>query len=177
MLEPLLAANVAKEIRKDAQAIDCAASLLAAGRVPEDEDTSRLLARAREIDGEFLASARGAPVQLDIPYARIEPLRRKRLVRGLDLAQRVLAGWRGRRRMRDLMPADALERRLRELFQLYCEETAALAGGVRTTGALATLRGRAARALLEIMSAEAERLSRDAARAVHRPRFAAHKRA
>jgi hypothetical protein len=75
------------------------------------------------------------------------------------------------------MPADALERRLRELFRLYCEETAALAGGVRTTGALAAVRGRAARALLEIMSAEAERLAHEAARAVHRTRFASHKSA
>ena len=116
-------------------------------------------------------------MQLDIPYARIEPLRRKRVSRGLDLALRILAAWRERRRMRDVMPADALERRLRELFQLYCEETASLAGGVRTSGALAAIRGRAARALLEIMSAEAGRLSHEAARAVHRPRFAAHKRA
>jgi hypothetical protein len=168
---------VAKEIRKDAQAIDCAAGLLAAGRTPDDDDTNRLLERAREIDREFLAGARSLPVQLDIPYARIEPLRRRRIARGLDLALRVLDGWRAARRLRDAMPADALERRLRELFQLYCEETASLAGGVRTSGALAAIRGRAARALLEIMNEEAGRLSHEAARSVHRPRFAAHKRA
>ena len=176
-LEPLLEANVAKEIRKDAQAIDCAAGLLAAGRAPGDDDAGRLLAQAREIDRAFLAGARGLPLQLDIPYARIEPLRRKRIARGLDLALRILSSWRERRRLRDTMPADALERRLRELFQLYCEETAALAGGVRTTGALAAVRGRAARALQEIMSAEAERLAHEAARAVHRTRFASHKSA
>jgi hypothetical protein len=62
-------------------------------------------------------------------------------------------------------------------LQLYCEETAALAGGVRTEGALAAVRGRATSALLGTMTAEAERLAHDAARAVHRPRFAAHKSA
>lgn len=157
--------------------IERAAELLTAARTPGDDDAARLLAQARDIDREFLIGTRGLPVQLDIPYARIEPLRRKRIARGLDLALRVLAGWRDARRLRHAMPADALERRLRELLQLYCEETAALAGGVRTSGALAAVRGRAARALLEIMTAEAEGLAREAARAVHRPRFASHKRA
>ncbi|HVP08745.1 MAG TPA: hypothetical protein VMT02_04415 [Burkholderiales bacterium] len=174
-LEPLLEANVAKEIRKDAQAIACAAELAAAGRAPREEDLGRLLDRAREVDREFLAGMRGLPVQLDIPYARIEPLRRKRVERGLDLALRILDGWRAGRGLRALMPADALERRLRELLALYCEETTALAAGVRASGAIAALRGRAAQLLGEVMNAEAERLAHEAARAVHRVRFASHK--
>jgi hypothetical protein len=155
--------------------IERAAARLEAGRTPGDEDATGLLARARAIDREFLGATRGLPVQLDIPYARIEPLRRRRIARGLDLALRVLAGWRDARRLRHAMPAEALERRLRELLQLYCEETAALAGGVRASGALAAVRGRAARALLEIMNTEAERIAREAAKAVHRARFAPHK--
>lgn len=120
---------------------------------------------------------RGLPVQLDIPYARIEPLRRRRLERGLDLALRVLEGWRSGRGLRALMPADALERRLRELLALYCEETTALAAGVRASGTIAALRGRAAQRLGEVMKAEADRLANEAARAVHRVRFASHKSA
>ena len=116
-------------------------------------------------------------MQLDIPYARIEPLRRKRAERALDLALRIFGGWRAGRALRALMPADALERRLRELLALYCEETAALAAGVRASGAVAALRGRAAQLLGEVMRAEAERLAHEAARAVHRPRFASHKSA
>lgn len=176
-LEPLLEANVAKEIRKDAQAIARAAELAGAGRAPSEDDVARLLARAREVDREFLGAMRGLPVQLDIPYARIEPLRRRRLERGLDLALRVLEGWRSGQGMRALMPADVLERRLRELLTLYCEETTALAAGVRASGAIAALRGRAAQLLGEVMRAEAERLAHEAARAVHRERFASHKSA
>ncbi|MFY9315799.1 MAG: hypothetical protein WAO95_09600 [Burkholderiales bacterium] len=157
--------------------IERAAALLEAGRAPGDDDATELLARARVIDREFLGGTRGLPVQLDIPYARIEPLRRKRIAHGLDLALRVLAGWRDARRLRHALPAEALERRLRELLQLYCEETAALAGGVRASGALAAVRGGAARALREIMTAEAERLAREAVKAVHRARFAPHKHA
>jgi len=116
-------------------------------------------------------------VQLDIPYARIEPLRRKRLTRGLDLALRILQGWGAGRALRALMPADVLERRLRELLALYCEETTALASGVRASGVISAMRGRAAHVLGEIMGGEAERLAHEAARVVHRTRFASHKSA
>jgi len=157
--------------------IASAARSLGAARRPGEAEVGSLLARARAIDREFLAGAHGLPVQLDIAYARIEPLRRRRIARALDLAMRILEGWRDGRGLRSVMPAQALERRLRELLELYCEETSALAAGVRTSGALAALRGRAASALREIMASEAEALAHEAVHALHRQRFASHKRA
>ena len=172
-IEPLLAENVAKEIRKDALVIRCAAQALASGTPPGAQDSQRLLADAREIDRQFLDCAAGLPLRLDIPYTRIEPLRRQRIERGLDLAYRFLAAWRAGGRLRDALPAEALEQRLVEMLTLYCEETAVLGRGVRATGPLAALRGRATQGLREIMILVASRLARETALAVHRPRIAA----
>ena len=176
-LEPMLAENVAKEIRKDALLIRCAAQALATGAPPGAQQVHRLLSDAREIDRQFLARATGLPLRLEIPYARIEPLRRLRIERGLDLAYRILAAWRSRGRLRDVLPAESLEHRLRDLLTLYCEETAELGRGVRASGPIGALRERAARKLREIMTSVALRLAREAAMAIHRPRIAAHKSA
>ena len=174
-IEPLLAENVAKEIRKDALVVRFAAQSLASPAAPEGDEAGRLLAQAREIDRQFLARAGGLPLRLDIPYARIEPLRRRRIALGLELARRVLANWEQGGRLRDALPADALEQRLRALLTLYCEETAELARGVRASGPLSALRERAADRLRATMTEVAAQLARDAARAVHRPRIAAQK--
>jgi len=175
--EPLLEANVAKEIRKDAQVIGAAAQCLASGSPPGAKDADRLIAGARDVDREFLDRAAGLPLRLDIPYARIEPLRRQRIERGLDLAYRILAAWRSGRRMRDALSVQGLEQGLRGLLALYCEETAALACGVQTRGPIAALRERAAGALRDTMADVAQQLAYDAARSIHRPRIAAQKSA
>ena len=174
-MEPILADNVAKEARKDALVVGCAARALAAGAPPGEAALEQLLAEARAIDRQFLARAAALPVRLDVPYARIEPLRRRRIALGLELAYRVLAAWRGRRRLREAFGARDLEERLRALLALYCEETAELGRGVRTSGPLSALRGHAADRLREAMMGVAAQLAQEVARAVHRPRFAAQK--
>jgi uncharacterized caspase-like protein len=63
------------------------------------------------------------------------------------------------------------------MLSLYCDETAELGRGVRAGGPLWALRERAAARLREAMAEVAAQLARDAARAVHRPRFAAQKNA
>jgi len=176
-VEPVLAENVAKEIRKDAQVIRSAAQCLASGRPPGAKDADRLLADARDIDREFLERAAGLPLRLDIPYARIEPLRRQRIERGLDLAYRIMAAWHGGKRLRDALPVQQLEQSLREMLALYCEETAELGRGVQTRGPISALRERAAGALRDTMAEVAQQLAHEAARWIHRPRIAAQKNA
>lgn len=173
----MLAENVAKEIRKDALVIRAAAQCLAAGAPPGAQDAERLLAAAREIDRDFLDRAAGLPLRLDIPYARIEPLRRRRIERGLDLAYRIMGAWHGGGRLRDALPAQGLEQGLREMLALYCEETAELGRGVQTLGPISALRERAARALRGTMAEVAQQLARDAARWIHRRGIAAQKNA
>ena len=174
-IEPVLADNVAKEARKDALVIRRAAQCLASGSSPGAQEADRLLAQARDIDREFLARAVALPLSLDIPYARIEPLRRKRIERGLDLAYRILAAWHGGQRLRDALPAPALEQSLRAMLALYCEETAELARGVRTRGPVSALRERAAGALRDTMAEVAQQLAHDAAQWIHRRGIAAQK--
>lgn len=156
--------------------VGCAAQALAAGAPPGPAVLEGLLAEARAIDRQFLARAGALPLRLEVPYARIEPLRRRRIALGLELAYRCLAAWRGGRRLREEWSAPELEERLRAMLALYCDETAELARGVRASGPLAALRERAALRLREAMLEVAAHLAREAARGVHRPRFAAQKK-
>ena len=173
----MLAENVAKEARKDALVIRCAAQALASGARLGASEAQRLLSDARNIDRQFLARAAGLPLRLEIPYARVEPLRRRRIELGLDLAYRILAAWRGGGRLREALPAEALEQRLQEMLALYCEETVELGRGVRASGPIAAVRERAARGLREIMISVASRLAREVVMSIHRPHIAAQKSA
>lgn len=176
-IEPVLAENVAKEVRKDALVIRRAAQCLASGRVPGATEADGLLEEARGIDREFLERAAALPVHLVVPYARIEPLRRQRIGRGLDLAYRIMSAWQGGRRLRDALPLPELEQNLRAMLALYCEETAELGRGVRTRGPISALRERAAGALRDAMGEVAQQLAHEAALWIHRPRIAAQKNA
>ncbi len=158
-LEPFLAENVAKEVRKDALVIRRAGEALAPGAARE------ILAAAREIDREFLARLGGFPVRIEIPYDRIEPLRLRRIELGLDTARRILDAWRHGRRLREAFAAGVFEQRLFELLQLYAEETQALSHSVRLPGVLEPLRERVGRRLRDAMARAARTLARDAAAA------------
>lgn len=131
--------------------IRCAAEALASGAPPGAEAARRMLAQARRIDREFLARIGRFPVRIEIPYARIEPLRLRRIERSLELAWRILDAWRRGRRLRDALPSAELERALSDILALYCEETAALSRSVQLPTLLAPLRERLAAALLRIM--------------------------
>lgn len=153
-LEPFLAENVDKEIRKDALLIRCA------GGAPQPGAARGILASAREIDREFLAGVGALPVRIVIPYATIEPLRLRRIELGLDTARRILEGWRAGRRVREAFAAGELEGRLLEMLRLYAEETRALSHSVRLPGILEPLRGRLAQRLHEAMMRSARSLVR-----------------
>ena len=158
-LEPFLAENVAKEVRKDALVIRRAGEALAPGAARE------ILAAAREIDREFLARLAGFPARIEIPYDRIEPLRLRRIELGLDTAQRILDAWRHGRRLRDTFTASEFEQRLFEMLQLYAEETQALSHSVRLPAILEPVRERIAQRLREAMTRAARTLARTAAAA------------
>lgn len=140
VLEPFLADNVAKEIRKDALTIARAAKALSAGAPPGPEDARALLAEAREVDRRFLAGLGDFPARLDIDYARIEPVRLRRTQLGLATAYRAMSAWQAHRRLKqEFSPAEYAEM-LRGLLGLYIEETLALSESVRLPGLLSPLR-------------------------------------
>ena len=151
-LEPFLAENVAKEVRKDALVIR------RAGEAPAPGTAREILAAARAIDREFLERIGAFPVRIEIPYERIEPLRLRRIELGLDTARRILDAWRQGRRLRAAFAHGELERRLFEMLQLYAEETQALSHAVRLPGILAPLRERVAQRLRDAMARAARTL-------------------
>ena len=172
-LEQILKQNLEKEIRKDALVIRRAGEALAAGAPPGPDAARQLLDSARQIDRDFVARLGRFPLRLEIPYARIEPLRVRRIGHGLDLAYRILDAWRRRCRLRDAFSPAELERSLLEILTLYCEETVALGDAARLPGLLAPLGERLALSLLGVMTAASRGLARDIARSV----TAAQKRA
>ncbi len=162
-LEPFLAANLEKEIRKDAMVVACVRDAAAAGGRPGPDAARAMLAAARDIDRDFFARVAQFPVRFDVPYGRIEPLRLQRIELGLALAGRILAIWGRGRRVRDELPRDELARQVREILRLYCEETAALSHGVRIPALLGPLRDRLSATLLRLMQEAADRMARDIA--------------
>jgi len=165
-LEQILGENLDKEARKDALVIRRAAEALAAGALPDADAARRLLEPARRIDREFVARLGRFQLHLKIPYARIEPLRERRIRLGLDLAYRILDGWRRGERLRDAVPPAELERGLLAILSLYCEETVALADTARLPGPLAGVGERMASRLLQVMTGTSRELAHDIARSV-----------
>jgi len=169
-LEPFLALNVAKEVRKDALVIRRAGEAVAAG-VPADAGVARqILQAAKEIDREFLGRMDRFPVRIEIPYARIDPLRLLRIESGLGFAYRVLESWRRGRKLRTAFPRTELEGAVLGLFELYARETGALSHAVRLPRPLTPLRERLAQGLLEAMAGAGRALAHDISAAVHRKR-------
>lgn len=165
-LEPFLALNVGKEVRKDALLIQRAGLALAAGAPPGAEVAAQLLAAAREVDREFLARIGRMPVRIEIVYPRVEPPRLKRIELALDTAYRILEAWRRGRRLRETFAAGELEHRLRRFLDLYAQETQALSYSVRLPMLLAPLRESIAGRLLDEMSRAGRTLARDIAAAI-----------
>jgi len=171
-LEPVLVRNVDKEIRKDALAIGCAASSLAAGAPPGREELQRLLEEARKIDQAFLDSMSGFPLRIVIRYDEIAPTRAQRMERLLDAAYRILSAWHAGGRLRPALraafPRPDLERLLREMLRLYALETRALGRSVQLPALLVPVGDRAVEHLFSAMNEAGARLAGEVARAVYR---------
>jgi hypothetical protein len=121
----------------------------------------------KRIDREFLHEVRRFPVRIDVPYARIDPLRLQRIDAGLELAFRVLEVWQRGGKVRGAFSKQELQGRLQRLLELYARETQALAWCVRLPMPLEPLRERLARALLEAMTQVAHAVTREAGAAIH----------
>ena len=161
-LEPILALNVDKEVRKDALVI-------AAARAAPLEGLSALLVRAREIDREFLARLGRFPLRLEIRYEEVEPIRRRRMERLFDTAARLLtAPWRGLRpAVRACYDERDFAARLGEHLHLYALEVHALNRSVRMPALMALLRGTIADRLRTIMDLESKALAREVTRLLY----------
>ena len=171
-LEPLLARNVAKEVRKDALVIRRAGEARAAGAPPGEDAVDALLAQGRAIDGDFLARVGRFPIGVVVRYDEILPLRRQRVGQLLGAAYRILDAWRAgrglREALRDCYAPEELESLLGGILRLYAMETRALSRAVRLPALLRPAQDSIGRRLYEIMDAQSARLARDAARGAFR---------
>lgn len=171
-VEPFLALNVEKEIRKDGLVIACAAEAVSAGHPPPGDAVSRLLEETKRIDREFLSRIGRFPVRIEVPYERVLPLRKRRIELMLEASYRILGAWRPGSPLRSALPGVYAEARFQalvlEVLSLYAREIQALSHSVRLPALLAPLRERLARALLDLMSAASARLAGEVTRALYR---------
>ena len=158
-LEPFLAANVEKEVRKDALVIRGAARALACGALPAPAVARQILEQTKEIDRKFLGILGRVPILIEVPYERIAPIRLQRIERGMEFAYLILEAWARKRKLRDAFLRPELERRLLELLGLYAKETRALSHTVRLPAVLAPLREGLAERLHRAMDEVASELT------------------
>jgi hypothetical protein len=172
-LDKLLLINVQKEVRKDAHVIGRAVQATKAGQPIDDALVATLLQTAREIDRDFLASAR-SPLEIPIRYEAVNPVRTRRIRKLLDAGSRLSQVWSPRRKLRSALaeafPEAELERLLFELMVLYARETQVLGESVRMPALLSPLRRRVLAGLFETMEKTAQVLSREAAGRLRRPK-------
>ena len=167
-LEPFLAANVAKEVRKDALTIRRAGEALAVGERPGPGTAQPIFESTREIDRDFLRTVDHFPVRIRIPYDRIAPLRLQRIERVFDLAYRILREWQAGRRLRDAFGKEEFEQRLLKVLELYVQESLALSHSVSLPALLEPVRERLARRLYGVMNDVTMHLASGIADAVYR---------
>lgn len=171
-LEPMLALNVGKEIRKDALAFEAAAEVVREGAAPGAARVQAVLDAARGVDRDFLARVGSFPVRIVIRYEDVLPLRRKRVECLLRAAHRILGAWSVgggvRAAIRATYGQSEFERALSEVLRLYTQEARALSSAVRLPLLLLPLRELAAQRLSEVMSEVGVRVARDVASAAFR---------
>lgn len=167
-LEPVLAMNVAKEIRKDTLVILRANEPAAEVAADWNEILPQLLQATKEIDRGFLISVGRFPVEIVIRYEEIAPIRARRIKLLHDAARKILTARDADRRLRDAMRAtfsrDEFAQLLHELFRLYAEETRSLSRSVRLPGPLVPLRELIAQELLNVMLRVARPLATEIAK-------------
>jgi hypothetical protein len=172
-LEPVLALNVDKEIRKDTLVILRARELMEAGPLEWSEILPQLLQATKDIDRMFLARVGRFPVEIVIRYEEIAPIRARRMKLLHEAALRILHARGNRPGLRSAMHAsfsrDEFAQLLHELFRLYAEETRSLSRSVRLPGPLVPLRELIAQELLNVMLGVARPLAQEIAAAAYRP--------
>lgn len=153
-----------------------AAAAAARGASPDAQAAERVLEATKQIDGEFLRRMDALPVRLQISYARVAPVRLRRIERLLEAAYRLLSGWPPRTRLRAVIQAQyapaSFEQQVLALLAMYAEEAGTLARAVQLPRLLAPLTERLARRLGVTLAEVAPRLARDATACVFRRRAA-----
>jgi hypothetical protein len=172
-LEPVLALNVTKEVRKDTLVILRAFELAAESSSSATDTLQQLLHATKEIDRMFLARVGSFPVDIVIRYEEIAPIRARRIKLLYDAAFKMLGPRGATPRLRDAMHAtfsrEEFAQLLYQLFRLYAEETQSLSRAVRLPRLLVPLREMIAQELFNVMLRVAQPLALEIAATAFRP--------
>lgn len=171
-LEPVLALNVDKEVRKDTLVILRAHEPDEEVAADWNEILPQLLQATKEIDRSFIDSVGRFPLDIVIRYEEIVPIRARRIKQLHDAARKILTACspdhRLRESIRSAFSRDELAQLLHDLFRLYAEETRSLSRSVRLPGPLVPLRELIVQELLNVMLRVAQPLAAEiTAKAFH----------
>lgn len=173
-LEPVLALNVAKEVKKDTLVIQHARDLPTGSTPDWNELLPQLLQATKEIDRMFLARVGRFPIEIVVRYEEIVPIRTRRMKLLHEATLRILHAHGSEHDLRRAMHAsftrEEFAQLLYELFRLYAEETRSLSRSVRLPGPLAALRELIAQELLRVMLGAARSLADEIAATTYRIR-------
>jgi hypothetical protein len=169
-LEPVLALNVSKEVKKDKLVILRARELIKEGPLDWNEVLPQLLQATKDIDRLFLSRVGAFPVDIVIRYEEIAPIRARRIKLLYDAALKILWARDRGLRLRDALHAsfsrNEFAQLLEQLFGLYAAETRSLSRSVRLPALLVPLREIIAQELLNVMLRVARPLALEIAAAV-----------
>ena len=171
-LEPVLALNITKEVRKDMLVI-LRACEVAAEQAPDwNAVLPQLMQATKEIDRTFLARVGSFPVGIVIRYEEIAPIRARRMKLLYDSALKILGTENRRHRLRGAMHAtfsrEEFAQLLEQLFRLYADETRSLSRSVRLPRLLVPLRELIAQELFNVMIRVARPLASEIAATAYR---------
>lgn len=154
-LEPALALNVDKEVKKDRLVIMRARELMEAGPSDWNGVLPQLLQATKEIDRLFLSRVGAFPVNIVIRYEEIAPVRTRRIKLLYDAALKIFSardhGLHLRGAIKASFSRDEFAQLLDQLFRLYAEETRYISRSVRLPVLLIPLRELIAQELLNVM--------------------------
>jgi hypothetical protein len=134
----IMSANVDKELDKDRLVIEVGATTCGGGGTAADVDSSALFERTKSMDRAFIRRLSGLPVNLDLQYAQIRPVRIRRIEHLLEFVCRVCLHWQPSAGLaaavRLCYAPGELQNVLVELLHLYGLETGFICEGARLRG-------------------------------------------
>jgi len=162
--------NVDKEIEKDRQIILRARTLYDDDRVPSEDDVQVLLSNFREIDRKFLNDISSLASSIVIHYDDIELYRKHRIAKSLDLTYGILQQWDRSSGFRTAITSrynvSEFNSLVRNIFDLYINETRMLSESVKIPGKLRFARDAMIRKIGSVMETVAAELTQEITRQV-----------
>ena len=157
--------NVDKEIEKDRQIILRARSLQLENRPPSEDDVEGLLRNFREIDRKFLSDISSLASSIVIHYDKIELYRKSRINKSLDLTYGIFRQWDRAHGFRSAITSRynmaEFDTLIRNIFDLYINETRMLSESVKIPGKLRFARDAIIRKIGSVMSTVAAELTQE----------------